>query len=229
MWVVAGVSLLVGSVASALSFYIVDASRVVEHALYFSSLHEFFEALPYIWLVLVAVGLFYTLYAFRHTKKGYRFHPTLIVGVAVVVSVLLGGFLHMTGLTYTIDRYLLSAVPSYGPLAGYKPGHWMSVEDGLLVGHVMSSEDDVLVLRDLYGDTWTVPISDALDNVPMFMLEAGMPVRMWGTTTGEGFFEAHDVRPWRGRGPGPGMGPGTGPRGMMRGSRTELHMPSSLR
>lgn len=208
VWSVAALSLLVGSVAAALSFYIIDASRFTLHGLYYSDLYTFVEALPYIWLVLLCVGLVYGGYALRQTRRGYRFPLGYVVLGSVALSVLVGGFVHGAGWTEAIDRYLLTTMPSYRPLAGYHTEHWMHKEEGDLVGVIIELTEDAFTLEDLDGDVWTVTVASSTRRPPVPLLPA-MRVRVVGTTTPEGVFAAEGLMPWRGRGPGArGLGQG---------------------
>ncbi len=199
--VVALCAFLLGSFATALTIYIVTASQYMEDHIEISQLDRLSDVVPFLWLILFAVGVFYTIYAVRQTHNGYRYHVSWLVGGALLASIVFGASLHAMGLGESADRFLLTHVPSYRPLAGFRTAHWMDASQGLLVGTIIGidPEHTAFTLDDLEGNQWTVNFGDTALRGQVALRE-GSPVRVFGTTTSDGIFQASDIRPFVGRG-----------------------------
>jgi len=213
VWFVAGLCLMLGSVATALTIYIAQASLFIERQLSLSDIGLFVSLLPYLWLLLLGAGLIYGLHAYRKTAHGYRAQSGWVVGLSIVLSVFVGSTLHAAGVGATIDRYLLNQVPLYGPMSGYYPEHWQAPHEGVAVGVVDVVEQDHLVLQGLDGRVIDVVLEQETVVGEHVLLEPGASVRVYGSTTdGEVIYvEAEDIRPFRGRGgAGRGMAGGRG-------------------
>lgn len=203
-WVVRAVAacaFLTGSLATALTIYIVQASQFMEFRIEFSRLDTLFEMVPFVWLCLVGVGVFYAVYGVRHTGTGYRYRSGVLVVGALFASIAGGVGLHASGVSEMIDRYLLVAAPLYGPMAGFQPHHWMRPPEGIIAGTVTMLDTPVqqCMVRDLKGTVWTVHLASSTvwDDA---VVREGMRIRVVGTTTGSGMFEAFEIRPFHGRG-----------------------------
>ncbi|MBP9760500.1 MAG: hypothetical protein KBD24_04020 [Candidatus Pacebacteria bacterium] len=203
VWVVAFSALVVGSIATALTLYIGNASFFMEQHIVRSSGAVFFEMLPFVWLVLLVVGIGYSVHAVHTTKHGYRWPTTALVGVALLASIGLGAVVYATGASEAIDRYLLAQMPMYRPMSGFNPQHWTAPSVGIVAGVVTSVEVEGFHIEGLEGEEIVVRLT-ASSSVPQSMIvREGMMVRVMGTTTAneEGeVFEAESVRPFRGRG-----------------------------
>lgn len=205
VWAVAAGAFVLGSIASALSLYIADASRFMEHTIEFSSLDLVFEAVPLLWIALALGALFYTVHAVRETRRGYRAPTAWLVLVALIASVGAGSVLYAQGLGAALDRYLLEAVPFYPRVSGFRPMHWMRPPEGIIVGTVedIDRASGGCVVHDLGGREWVVRVASSSNSVT---LREGAMVRLFGTTTSDGVFEAREVRPFHGRGGFPPRG-----------------------
>jgi hypothetical protein len=214
VWLVALLAFVIGSIASALSIYIADSSRFMEHAIELSNLDVLFEVIPFIWLVLLGLAVFYSVHALRETRKGYHFHTSWLVLLAVVASVGMGSVLQAQGIGAALDRYLLAEAPFYPPISGFQPAHWMRSQDGVIAGVVIEMGTSSFTMHALDGKEWVVTRSTStVSNCPPGedQIGEGVRVRMIGTSTGEGTYEAYEVCQFHGRG-----GPQSGPRPMGR-------------
>ncbi|KKS38378.1 MAG: hypothetical protein UU98_C0007G0019 [Parcubacteria group bacterium GW2011_GWD2_42_14] len=205
-WVVWGmvcVALLIGSLATALTIYIGNASRFMEHHILFSDLLFLFRLVPFLWLFLLCIAIFYTVYALRETRRGYRWSSSWLVALAVGVSILIGSSAHALGVGEAIDRYLLTEMPMYRPLTNFQPKMWMDTDQGVIAGTVTNVEKETFTLQKLDGEVLKVVIITENDNHPFRMPHEGMRVRVVGTTTiegGENVFKSTLVQPFHGRG-----------------------------
>jgi hypothetical protein len=203
VWGLAVVALFVGSVATALTLYIGNASRFIEHHIVFSDIRYLFQMIPLLWLFLFGIGVFYTVYALRETRRGYRWSPAWLVGLSLGVSVLIGASAYAMGASEIIDRYLLTAMPLYKPLTSFEPMHWMNGDEGVVAGVVTEVDSATFTIQKLDGAFLKIQPNP---KNPMFEIEnlkIGMRVRVVGTTTQVGdeeVFEMLEMAPFRGRG-----------------------------
>jgi hypothetical protein len=219
VWVVALVALVLGSIATALTLYIRDASRFIERQVELSNLASVFHAIPAIWVVLFAVGVFYTVYALRETKRGYKWNPLWLVMGALALSIGLGASAFAMGAGEPIDRYLISNAPMYKPLSGYRPEMWMHQDAGVVAGIVEETNEESFLVRTIHGELLEVATTPETALELIDDVHPGMRVRVVGTTTTQGHatsshevFEAENVAPFKGRGGMQRKGEGGGPR-----------------
>ncbi|KKS30421.1 MAG: hypothetical protein UV60_C0003G0004 [Parcubacteria group bacterium GW2011_GWA2_43_11] len=205
-WVVWGmvcVALLVGSLATTLTIYIGNASRFMERHILFSDLLFLFRLVPFLWLFLLCIAIFYTVYALRETRRGYRWSSSWLVAGAVGVSILIGSSAHALGIGEAIDRYLLTEMPLYKPLTNFHPKMWMDMEKGVVAGTVTEVEKETFMIKKLDGEILKIMVVSEKDMHALPELHEGMRVRVVGTTTiegGENVFKSTAVEPFRGRG-----------------------------
>lgn len=204
-WVVYGIAVIafvVGSVATALSIFIAHASRFMEYSISQSTWDVAFDMIPFVWLVLLILALFYGTYAVRHFRAGYRYHVSWVVVGAIVASVVGGSCLFAAGAGEAIDRYLIANVSLYGPMAGFRPMHWMRPGGGVVAGTIAACDQasQRCQVNDLAGATWEVRISSSSIPHEGFDMHEGMMVRIFGTSTSEGTFNAFEIRRFEGRG-----------------------------
>jgi hypothetical protein len=175
------------------------------HTARLSDIDVLFEAVPLLWLVLLSVGMFYTVHAFRGTRNGYRVRTAWLVLGALVASVGAGYGLHAAGVGEALDRYLLTEAPLYRPMSGFHPRHWMHAPAGVLVGEVTHVESDAFTLRTLEGEEWRIVEGTTTDPIPPCgartgTVREGLRVRVFGTTTSEGTYVRFALCDFQGRG-----------------------------
>lgn len=203
VWGLAGVFLIVGSIATALTMYIGNASRFIEHHIAFSDMRYLFQIVPLLWILLFGIGVFYTVYALRETRRGYKWSSSWLVGLSLGASILVGSSAYVFGISEVIDRYLLTTVPLYKPLTSFHPGLWMDGENGVVAGVVTNVEETTFTIQKIDGEY--IKIQPVLENqnFKLQKLEVGMRVRLVGTSTrvgDEDVFEMFEIAPFKGRG-----------------------------
>lgn len=209
VWGMVFVALCVGSIATALTMYIANASRFIERQIIFSDIFFLFKLIPLVWLSLFGVAIFYTVYALRETRRGYRWSPAWLVGASLALSIILGSSVYASGISEAIDRYLLTEMPIYKPLTNFEPKMWMNTELGVVAGVVTDVEEETFTIQQIDGELLEVLPSPLCTETMLEELHEGMHVRLVGTTTqqgGQALFEISEVQTFYGRG------------GMMRGN-----------
>ena len=205
IWIFAGISLLVGSLAVAVIIHMVRNNDWDLHDKVSGGLAPFiFATLPYFWLLILAVFVALAYYNFIHTKSGYRFSLRLLVAGSILASVFLGIFFYNVGLGWEIDKAFSSRLPFYDRLVFHRRMIWDNPGKGRLAGKIiyrMPSGD--FKLRDMHDKIWTMhrQISSTTPPIPLGDEEM---VKIIGEPI-EGFnFKVREVRPWPGCGsPGP--------------------------
>jgi len=204
VWVVAFFALGVGSMATALTLYIANASRFIEHHIVFSDIRYLFQMVPFAWILLGGIALFYTVYALRETRRGYKWSASWLVGVALGVSMILGIGVYATGFSEYVDRYLLNEIPLYKPLTNFQPKLWMDERSGIVAGMVTEVlPNNTFEVQKIDGSLLKVELSTEFDRGKMAMLQEGVRMRFIGTSTKNGdedVFIVENVEPFRGRG-----------------------------
>jgi len=203
VWGMVGVALLVGSLATTLTIYIGNTSRFMERHIFFSDLLFLFRLVPFLWLLLLCIAIFYTVYAVRETRRGYKWSSSWLVAGAVGASIFIGASAHALGVGEAIDRYLLTEMPLYRPLTNFHPKMWMNMEQGVVAGTVTVVGEETFVLQKLDGEEIKVMVISEMDMRSPDELHEGMRVRIVGTSTiegGETVFKSTAVEPFHGRG-----------------------------
>ncbi len=202
VWIVAFLSLFLGSVATTLTLYITNASRFMLHHAEFSKIDNLFEVVPFLWIALLFVGVFYTAHALRDTKSGYRWHTSWLVGIAIALSIFLGSVSYSFGIGEKIDSYLLSEMPFYGNMTSYHNRHWEDNNGGIITGLITDFNDDVIKIQRFNGEIFEVNITPESNVRLDSPICEGMKVRIIGTTTEDcgGCFEVDEITVFHGRG-----------------------------
>jgi hypothetical protein len=208
VWMVVAGAFIVGTIASALSIYIMHASQFMIETIQYSDIDVLFDAVPFLWIALFGIAVFYAVHALRETRRGYQYRTAWLVSGALVASVGVGYLLNLQGFSAMLDRYLLTEAPLYRPISGFRPHPWMRAEAGLLAGRVLTVEGDQFTVRTIEGDEWRVIKGTTTMMTPPCPsgnpeLVEGMQVRILGTSTKAGMYHMYSVCEFRGRGGSP--------------------------
>ncbi len=202
VWFFAVLAFCVGGVSTALTIYIANASRFIEHHIMLSNVRFIFQMIPFVWLLLAGVAIFYTVYALRETRKGYKWSSSWIVAIALGISMVLGSLVYASGVSEVLDRYLLTTVPMYGPMSNFAPRHWMSGERGVVAGVVTEVREGGFVLTGIDGREFEI-ITPPTCHLKVPEIEIGIRIRVEGVLiedTEKARFEAKEIDVFKGRG-----------------------------
>jgi hypothetical protein len=203
VWGSAVFALLFGSIATALTIYLINANRFTIDAIRITGLEYLFRWIPILWIVLTLLGIFYTVHAAKETRRGYKWNVSWLVGVAILCSVCIGSTAYTMGVGEKIDTYLLEQVPLYKPLTNFKPRHWMNIEEGVVAGVVLELSESGVTILPLDGEmVHATFIPETVFHLQQ-EIELGMPVHIVGTTTtmnGEEVFTVSEISTFKGRG-----------------------------
>ncbi len=213
VWISGALALLIGAAAVSVIAFL---GRYHDWRLYAAAKASAWEiiilALPYFWLIFLAIFVFIVYYNFKHTRGGYRYPLAVIVSGSILASLLLGLFFFRLGLGRAIDDLLGARAPFYREVINPQMGFWLNPEDGRLVGIVQAqSEEGTLAVADPEGNIWEVELDLEEELLPIMMddrfaefgpiattadlIMAGQPLSFIGEITEEGSFKAKLVHP----------------------------------
>ena len=204
LWVV---SILLGAVAVAMLVFALSYGT----AALFEATHEsmwafYLDTAPYGWFVSFLILCIVSYWPLQHTKRGYRYPHTTIVGSSVGMSIVLGVVLHYAGFAAWLDPMLNDMpMPIHRSPESIERSLWQQPDAGRLLGTAESGVVDGYVpFMDITDTTWQLNVAE-LTNEDRQLLAAGQHVRVLGmppatqgahTTTTPPTLYACGVFPW---------------------------------
>ena len=194
-WLLSILSVVIGSIAvGTIIFLCLDDSH---HGLPTipDNISDFLLAVPYLWIMVLALFIFVAKASIQHTKQGYRYRLRTIVVVSFVSSILLGTVLCYVGIGQ-ITHETLNEVSFYNFVIYDSRDAWSRPTIGRLSGAVLSIQNNrVFSITDLNGKVWMVHLATSSDG--LFIPEASSTVRMFGLIEPlSGVFIAQSVDEW---------------------------------
>ena len=200
IWTVFLLSILLGSVSSAIALF---QLRYAEWDLYKHINHSLMEfvllVIPFFWLIFLLGFSVFAYYYFRRTEQGYRYGTIRIILSSIVLSTIGGGFLYTTGLPERLETVFQDNVPFYRQWQEHKQKVWMSPAQGLLAGRITGIiSAQKIRIEDLQGNSWVIDIGDTIWRGRLSPAE-DLKIKILGQMKGKGQFTANEIRPWQGR------------------------------
>lgn len=202
IWALTALTLIVGSLAFAVIIYLVKNNDWDLYSQAPTNFPQFILlTLPYFWLIFLVLFVFLVYYNFRHTKKGYKYGFTLVIGATILLSIITGTLFYYLGFGQTIDQVFDERLPIYRELMKHRQIPWQRPEQGLIFGNVNNIYDDYhFELIDLNRHSWQVIYSPS-DTLEPITFTPGMRLKLFGRQTSPDNFEVEIIRP---AGPPPG-------------------------
>ena len=200
IWVTFIVSLLVGALGFSISLFIVTNNDMFTSQLNgLSVMQTILITVPVFWLLLTAFFMFLAYYNFKHTNGGYRFGVIAILFINLLVSMVLGLGLYVTGISAKLNTIFSDSIPYYNQVADLRSQVWMRPEQGYLSGDILTITDDKksITIKDLNGKIWTLNLTNALIR-PSADISIGSRIKILGQINSNGTFDCTEIRPWNG-------------------------------
>lgn len=198
-WGLAGLSLVLASLALTLVIYFFDYSNLpLLRSLSKSYIHFLMLAMPYSWLLLLLGAILLSYSQIKHTEYGYRYSLLKVALLSLLTSLVLGTVLYFAGIGKLMDDILISRSPYYSTVINPRAGFWFNPEEGRLMGVVIKTNDNDLLLLDINQEEWLVDTS-RVDDKPLTPM--GLPVKLLGEKKLDHEFMANRIL-----GPGPEEG-----------------------
>jgi hypothetical protein len=204
VWVFWVFSVLVGSLAIAVSLFAINYQR---YAFYEATHGDFVtfiaETLPYIWFFILVLMVTFAIFNIRHTKKGYKHPLWKILSSSLLLSLIGGVALHIAGMGFAVDQKLGKYIDVYQSQEEMEQSMWQKPEEGRLVGMVLGSfsttedSDAHITFKDSTGIQWKTNIEDLFED-DLTVLRSGKKMKMLGEvlSTEPPQFHACGVFPW---------------------------------
>lgn len=137
------------------------------------------KELPAVWIITFLLFALLIIKAFRQTKSGYKYSTSVILGVSVMTSFLIGIVLIQADERY--ENRLLRF-----PTEHIQRSLWFNPEDGRLTGLLSKTADDHFILTDINEKVWDLNTTE-VPNIsdPLFLHG---PVRIIGKAEDEDTF-----------------------------------------
>ncbi len=201
LWLLWGLTVLLGAAALAVMLYVgMNATYALYEVTHRNFVTFVFTVLPYVWLVLLALMAYFSVYELRHTKRGYKYSALQLVGSSFCLSLVGGMLFHSAGFGYFLDQTLGKQIAHYMSMEKMELKMWQMPASGRLVGMVVPrpevmSRDAVLQFEDKDGMNWKLS-STELTPYEMELLSTKSRVRLLGTSTAPEVFHICAVFPW---------------------------------
>lgn len=206
IWGLAVLSMIVGSLATALVAYnITSRDWDIYHYLHQSFLGFAVGTLPYAWIAMVLVCLLIAIREIEHSRHGYKYSPFKVVAGSVLVAVIFGIVLQLLGTGAAIDTYFGNHLADYQTVETQKERVWNQPQDGLFSGVVQSVNGKTAIVSSVSGEKWQVDFSSAIIR-GRANITTGSEIKIIGTSTGANTVRASEIRPWGSMGQGLGRG-----------------------
>lgn len=197
-WFLFAISIILGSLAFSIVIFEFSESEVnLFGRLSFADL--VINYLPIFWFLFLSAFIGLAYYGAKHTKKGYKFSPLLLLFSSVAISSVLGILIFAFGVAEKTEDVFARNIKIYKGLHERKQDIWMRTEKGLLAGEILSidKEKKIIVLKDFEGIKWSVDFNNT-PKIPEFIFQNGMKVRIVGKKTDKNNFVAVMIKPWVG-------------------------------
>jgi hypothetical protein len=192
LWLLWGAVTLCGAIAfSIMLFFFFNVNWKVQHILEVSEWKLIFQMVPLLWIVLFVALVALSFFNAHQTKRGYRYHGSIIL-LTVFLSFVLGFLVYRLGGAHIVESVLGSHIPRYQTLLERKTQMWHQPEEGFLGGQIVAIENPkIFVLRDKYLVVWNVRHNFQESS----LIEIGKIVRIEGEVKENGYFEARTIFP----------------------------------
>lgn len=200
LWTVFSFAVIFGALAFSIVLFSIQQSEfdLLSHMSH-SRLEFFLGLLPFFWILSLVIFLILAIFSIQHSKKGYKFTVSRLVGISTALSILLGTLFFIAGGAERLENAFAVNVELYESIQEKKVKTWMNPEDGFLSGTISKTDSSSFQLTDFNEKTWIV----TYDNVfipPRIMLEPGEMIKLVGKIIDENVFKADEIRPWGGPG-----------------------------
>lgn len=202
--VIAVIGIAVGSIGFGIILFLFEANFVEFNlASGLGSFETIILSIPVVWILVLCLSVFIAFYNLKHSDSGYRYESIKVFAVSVVVSLLLGFVIYISGFSNVLSNAFADHIPYYSQLLDPRYAVWNRPSEGYLAGDIkelmVDSESSKLLLTDLSGKQWTVDYSNASVKGKVQLI-SGARVKIIGNVKSESAFSASEIRPWEGNG-----------------------------
>ncbi|KAA3630856.1 MAG: hypothetical protein DWQ02_17270 [Bacteroidetes bacterium] len=200
LWAVFSIAVIFGALAFSIVLFSIQQSEfdLLSHMSH-SRLEFFLGLLPFFWIISLVTFLILAIFSIQHSKKGYKFTVSRLVGISTALSILLGTLFFIGGGAERLENAFAVNVALYESIQEKKIKTWMKPDEGFLSGTISKTNSNSFELTDFNEKIWVVFYEDAFIP-PRIMLEPGEMIKLVGQIVEDNKFRADEIRPWGGPG-----------------------------
>lgn len=192
-WSLVGIAILVGSLSFAIIIFLLINN---DWHLYNKFGTGFIlKTLPYFWLIFLAIFIFLGEYYYKKTTFGYRRRFLTIITAYIIITVLFGSMIYMSGLGESLENRLYKNIPLYRSMMFNQKNIWSQPQKGLLSGTILSNDVHYVEIIDFNSKKWNVNIDNAIIHNKV-ELSPNQIIKIIGTNQNNNWFYANEIRPW---------------------------------
>jgi len=158
----------------------------------------FWEVLPIMWLGLLLLVVLMASQVFEMMEGNYKYSHWIVLGGAVVSSLVLGGVVYASRLADVLENSLRVNLNVYEEMEAMTERRWNLPEKGLLPGKVVEIRAGDFELEDLRDNDWVVTAN--LEMIRRAHLQPNQMIMVIGEKTSDGEFLATDIKEKRAMG-----------------------------
>jgi len=158
----------------------------------------YWEVLPIMWLGLLVLVVILASQVFEMMEGNYKYSHWIVLGGAVVSSILLGGVVYASRLADVLENSLRANLNVYEQMETLAEQKWNLPEKGLLPGKIIEIRESDFDLEDLKDNEWIVTAD--LEMIKRARLQPNQMIMVIGEKTADGEFLARDIKEKRAMG-----------------------------
>jgi hypothetical protein len=162
IWFLFGLSIIVGAMAVSVLIHVVKIDYNSFGITKIGFGRKIFMIIPYTWLLCLVVFITVAYYYLKHTKKGYKINPYLIIAISIIVSIVLGVAASFAGTGRVIENSAYQHLPMYDKIHNQKMQLWHDPESGRLMGVIVEKLDNDYYLLDVAKQKWLIHYGEEL-------------------------------------------------------------------
>lgn len=198
LWSFFALATLIGAVSLGMIIFIIndndwDLYRYLEKNCW----SYFMILMPYFWIIILVILSFLAYFNYTHTRKGYLLNPYAVILGSILISIILGWLLFVSGVGGKIDKIFGQKIPYYTTTDMQKVNFWSNPNRGLTAGRITKIKNaDNFYLEDLNNKEWQI-IGENITWEDGITAKIGEKVKIIGKMNDtNNTFQAQEVRPW---------------------------------
>jgi len=191
-WTLGVITIILGGLSVSAVIFVFKNIRWGFYDLTHNNIFTFtIDFIPYLWILLLAVFLFFGHIIIRKTKHGYKYSLLIIAGVSILSSIVLGFIFTAIGFGQIIDRDLGKRVPFHRDIELHNKTIWNKPTEGLMIGEIENIENNFYITT-LNGESMKI-LNGSEGKKELEVLKENKEVRMIGIKKDEGFYICHII------------------------------------
>ena len=156
--------------------------------------------LPYLWIIFLVLLINIIQQGIKHTNKGYKLNPIMLLSITIILSSILGTLLFYNGIGYQIDNILNNNSPRIHKLMNHHARTWSRPNKGFLSGEIIEIySNSKFNIIDLNKKNWVIMLHEEYSRNP-HNLFVGQRIRILGKPKNNKTFMAWKIMPLNFRG-----------------------------